>query len=401
MTAFSLPAMPAGKKAAFSDAHSAAEWLAHQPQANAQAMLSELHNQLLAYNVYETSPRERFKTLEVLRKTIFAVSGDCQRRYENKSLPLLPAEQSVLNSVRSMWRACALGYQLCLQACLARDESISSNSGKVAHRIFACLRMEQLNGYLALAEPEGGFWRLLHAVFASAERLGVTLDPVEDRLLGETSESTVSGQYTIALLLHLVCPFSASRNHFAVMMRWLARWREQAKILTQPDKDPKSCCICLDLSKDRPIHDPVHVVGTARWLSLNSVLRKIRKRIEMLTAGDSPENLKLGTGLSSDSCISLLTRISDHLRFPSQPGPDLAAEAVTVKVAVGLENIHRALGGKGLKGPIGSTSHGSKLSADQIAIFGHVVESELNSQVVKTESWWLNKQDGGGLQLMR
>ncbi len=401
MTAISLPSTPAGKTAAFSDAHSAIEWLAHQPQANALAMLSELHTQLLAYNVHEISPRERFKTLEVLRKTIFTVSGDCQRRYESKPLPLMPAEQLVLDAVRGLWRACAVGYPRCLQACLERDGSIAGNSGKVAHRIFACLRMEQLNGYLALAEPEGGFWRLLHAVFASAERLGVTLDPVEDRLLGETSESTVSGQYAMALLLHLACPFSASRNHFAAMMRWLARWREQAKVLTQPDRDPKSCCICLDLSKDRPIHDPLQVVGTARWLSLNSVLRKIRKRIEMLTAGDSPEDLKLGTGLSVESCILLLTRISDHLRSPSQPGPDLAAGAVAAKVAVGLENIHRALGGKGLKGPIDSTSHGSKLSADQIAIFGHVVESERDSQVVKTESWSLNKQDGGRLQLMR
>ena len=45
-------------------------------------------------NSYSVSPRERFKTIEVLRKTLFAVTGECQRRYENKPLPLPPTELS-------------------------------------------------------------------------------------------------------------------------------------------------------------------------------------------------------------------------------------------------------------------------------------------------------------------
>ena len=400
MTAFSLPSTQADNKAAFFDANSAADWLARQPQANASAMLSELVTQIQAYNTYDTAPRDRFKTLEVLRKTIFAVSGDCQRRYENKPLPLLPAEQSVLDSVRCLWRTCAVAYLHCLQACLERDTSITSNSGKVAHRALSCLRMEQLNGYLASAEPEGELWRILHSVFASAERLGVTLEPVEDRLLGETSESTASGQYCMALLLHLACPSSLTRSHFAAATRWLARWREQAKIVTRPDADPKSCCIGLDLSQDRPIHDNLRAASDARWLSLYGVLRKMRKRVEMLTAGESPESLKLGSGLSSESCISLLTQISDHLRFPQQPEPDLPPGAASVLVAAGLENIHRVLGGKGLNDPMASSSLGSKLSADQIAVFGHVVETE-NSKVTKIENWWLLRKEADLLQLRR
>ena len=75
----------------------------------------------------------------------------------------------------------------------------------VAHRVLACLRMEQLNCYLAGADLAEGFWCYLHAVLASAEQFGVAREPVEDRLLGETSESTLSGQYCICLLYTSRC----------------------------------------------------------------------------------------------------------------------------------------------------------------------------------------------------
>ena len=84
------------KKTTFSDADSALKWLGGLPQANTSVMLSELVTQVQAYNFSAAAPHDRFKTLEVLRETIFAVSSQCQRRYEDKPLPLLPAEQSVL-----------------------------------------------------------------------------------------------------------------------------------------------------------------------------------------------------------------------------------------------------------------------------------------------------------------
>jgi hypothetical protein len=59
--------------------------------------------------------------------------------------------------------------------------------------------MEQLSCHLGGVAPDGEFWRTLHAVLVSAETLGVARDLVEDRLLGETKESSTSGQYAMAL----------------------------------------------------------------------------------------------------------------------------------------------------------------------------------------------------------
>lgn len=407
MTWFTLPKTQADNSATFFDSKSAALWLTRQPQANAPAMLAELVRQIEALNNFDMAPRERFKTLEVLRSTVFAVSAIGQRRYEYKPLPLLPAEQAALSSALKLWRAAAVAYLHCLRACLEGSASIVADSARVAHRILACLRMEQLNGYLAGAEPTGEFWCQLHAVLASAEQLGATRVPVEDRLLGETRESTVSGQYAMILLLHLACPSGLTRGQFAAASQWLARWRELAKLRAKPDLRPKSCCVALDLSQDRPLHDPRLTPRTGRWLSLNGIVRKMQQRLELLAAGEFPESLKLGSGLSSDACVALLKNLSDHLRFPLQPVAEVPAEAASVLVAIGLETIHRALAGKGLKdNPLTPLARGGKLSADQIAIFGHVVREaetvvEKGDADSKSENWRIVQLEPGLLHLLR
>lgn len=399
MTWFTLPPLQAGQNAAFLDSRSAAAWLAGQPQANASAMLVEFVTQIRAFNQLRVSPDERFRTMTVLRNALFAVSGESQRRYENKSLPLAPAEKGVQDSVCALWRACAVAYLHCLRACLEGDSSISPHAAKVAHRALCCLRMEQMSCYLGATAPDGEFWRTLHAVLVSAETLGVARVLVEDRLLGETKESTVSGQHAMALLLELARPFALTRAQLAAVTRWLARWREQAKILVEPDNSPKSCCVALDLSIDRPFHDNQRVARLARWLSVGPVLRKIGQRLESLAAGESPEDLKLGAGLSSEGCTDLLSGLAAHLKVPPQM-PALPEEVTTIQVACGMENLYRVIGGTGLSdASLRPSSFGNQLNQERLAIFGHVARHE--EKAGKSETWRMLKRDDEAFWLFR
>ena len=401
MTWFSVPTTQGHNEAEFSDATSASAWLARQPQANAPAMLDRLLSQLLALNVYRQAPRERFKTLEVLRKTLFSVSGECQRRYENKALPLLPAEQAMFDSTRQLWRACRIAYLHCLRACLDGDSSLSTQHGKLVHRALTCLRMEQMHCYLAGAEVDGEFWRELHAVLPAAEQLGVERQLVGDPQLGETSESTPSGQYAMALLLHLARPYSLTRAQFSAIVRWLARWREQAKILSAPDANPRACCIALDLTCAQPLHDNLRVAGSARWLALSPLLRKIRQRLESLAAGESPESLKLGSVLSSEACVALLNELIKHLKFPPQAAFE-SSRAATTTVASGPENIFRLLGGKGLKdASLLAAAPGSTLSQERLALFGHSARAEEDDQSYAGEPWQFIRREPEELYLLR
>jgi len=403
MTWFSLPVTQTENRAAFFDASSASDWLAGQPQANAPAMLAELVKQIQRFNNYSVTPRVRFKAMEVLRKTLFAVSGECQRRYENKPLPLPPAEQSVLDSVLRLWRAALTAYLHCLQAALSFEASVIDLRAKIAHRALSCLRMEQMNAYLAGTELDALFWRNLHATLASAEQLDVAREPISDRLLGETSESTVIGQYSMIILLQLAQPFSLSRAQFSAVTRWFARWREQVDILSEPVANPssKSYCIAVDLSQDKPFQDKPGEVRNGRWLVLDSVLRKMRQRLKLLGDGETPEDLKLGSGLAAEACVTLMTALSDRLKYPPLPVPEALAETSSISVANGLENIYRLLGGMGLADPASSSIFSNSLRQEQIAVFDHVVGETADTFKITTETWQVERKDASGWQLLR
>ena len=410
MNGFSLPAARAANRAsprpatraAFRDAEGASRWLAAQPQANVPAMLAGLQDQIEALNRHDLPPRERFKTLEVLRKAVFAVGHDCRRRCEGKPLPLAAAERATLDAARRLWRGYAAGYQHCLQACLDGDASLSKRSARVAHRVAACLRMEQLTGYAGGAAPGPGFWKAFHALFLSAERLGCASEPVEDRLLGETRTSSVSGQHAMALMLHLAQPFSLSGGQLAAAVRWLARWRERVRIAGRPDIEAKSSPLLLDLAEDQPLHEGRREAYLPRWLVLDSVLGKMRGRREALAAGESPESLKLGDRLPAEGCMALLETLADRLQHPPQALPADPAGMPELSVGAGLDVIHRLLGGGGLAEALHPASAtDDHLASEQLAVFGHVVREAPPRAEAGLERWRLARRERKELVLLR
>ncbi|MDR0577959.1 MAG: hypothetical protein LBI87_10595 [Candidatus Accumulibacter sp.] len=403
-------AFQATSPAAFHDAESASLWLAEQPQANMPAMLSSLRAEIEVFNLLDVSPRRRLKTLEVLRKAAFTVGLDCRRRCEGKPLPLATAERSALDAARHLWRSYAVGYEICLQACLDGDASLSKHAARVAHRVSFCLRAEQLTCYAGGVLPEPGFWKSFHALFLAAESLGCASVMEEDGLLGETRASSVSGQYAMALMLHLARPFSLSCGQLATAARWLARWRELARIEPSEDLDARYWPIPLDLATDGPIPENGNEDGIPRWLSLDGVLRKIRRRIDALSAGELPENLKLGGGFPAKDCAALLETLADRLQRPPPAVPADTAALPEISVGIGLAAIHRLLGGEKMKEALRSPPPlaDDHLSAEQLAVFGRVVretrpdaEAEVKVELERWRQAQWERGERGGLTLAR
>jgi hypothetical protein len=399
MIGFSPSTTQTAHRAAFRDAASASAWLAAQARARLEisAMLSELTAQIEAFSLQDISPRGRFKTLEVLRKAVFAASTDCRNRCEGQPLPLAADDRAVLDAACRLWRSYAVGYQQCLQACLDGDVSLSKHAARVAHRVSFCLRVEQLTGYAGGVAPRSGFWKSFHALFLAAERLGCATETMEDRLLGETRASSISGQYAMALMLYLAQPFSFSSEQLTALVRWLARWREHVRIGEQVNSDGRYSPILLNLAVDLPIHEGEE--GEAllpRWLSLGNVQRKIRQRIEALAAGESPESLKLGHSLSAENCKALLGTLAANLRRPP-PVLFTAMDGMPeLSVGSGLTVIHRLLGGKGLdEAPLPDAFTDAPPTKDQQAMSEPVVHQ------AGLERWFLAHRENKELVLLR
>lgn len=392
----------AQRPALFRDSASVERWLAAQPQANVPAMLENLQAQIAAFCQVAVTLRERFRTLEALRKAVFAVTAASQRRFENKPLPLAPVERDALDAVCRLWQTCAAAYQICLDACAKGDPSLSSRAARVAHRLLACLRREQLQCYAAGVEPGADFWKRLHAAFFAAERLGVAAELVEDRLLGETRESTVAGQYAMAVMLYLCRPQTLAGSHLAAAVRWLARWREQAAVLCTPDSAARDGMIVLDLAGAAPVCNPLNSPRLPRWLSLDRVQRKIRSRMAALDAGESPEDLKLGSSLPASTCRMLLEELAGHLQRPPFGLAGVSDNMPLLAVGTGLPRIHALMGGEGLHAELNPhVSVDDRLFKEQLAVFGHVVREDSAAEQQPLESWRLAFREGGKLVLLR
>lgn len=401
MTWFFLPPVEADHKAAFANADGAAEWLAQQPQANAPAMQLELATQIGLLNTCALPARERFKTLEILRRTLFTVAAESQRRFAYRALPLASGEQATFDSARRLWRTCAVAYLHCLRAVLDKDPTLAGQGARVAHRALASLRMEQASCYAAGVEPDGEFWQTLHAVMATAEQLDCAGEPVSDRLLGETAESTVNGQYAMVLLLHLARPFTLSRSQLSAATRWFARWREQATLRSTPGDARTGHCIALDLRHGGATPPtPGPRAAEPRWLALGGVLRKMRKRLEALAAGGVPEELKLGSGLSAEACSALLKILTENLQQPLPALTVAGPGAPTAALLSGFDPIYRQLGGKSLKAFDEASLRRDRRAHEQIAVFGHIVRTEEND-AVQAEAWRIAARDGQTLHLCR
>ncbi len=392
----------AQSSAFFHDSAGAVRWLATQPQANVPAMLANLQVQIAAFCQVAVTPRERFRTLETLRKAVFAATGASQRRFENKPLPLALGERDALDTVCSLWKTCAAAYQICLDACVKGDPALSSRAARVAHRILACLRREQMQCYVAGVEPGADFWKRLNAAFLAAERLGVAAEPVEDRLLGETRESTITGQFAMAVMLHLSRPQALASAHLATVGRWLARWREQATVLCAPDPAGKDGMVVLDLAGGAPVSNALNTPRMPRWLSLDRVLRKARSRMAALDAGESPENLKLGSGVPAATCRMLLEDLAGHLQRPPFGLVGVSDNMPRLAVATGLNRIYTVIGGEGLYAELNpNVSVDDRLFKEQLAVFGHVVREESPTEQQPLESWRLAFKERDELVLLR
>jgi len=128
----------------------------------------------------------------------------------------------------------------------------------------------------------------------------------------------------------------------------------------------------------------------------------MRERVELLAAGESPESLKLGSGLSSEACVELLNTLSEYLKHPKKTTADLPGEASSIGIAAGLETVYRFLGGTRLKEAVAPNStFASRLSHEQIALFGHVARDTCENSEKLAEQWQLMRLKPGELQLVR
>ena len=384
-----FPSLPeAGKNIspAFHDVNSARAWLATQPQAQPANMLAALCQQIAAIDATTQLPSSALEQLNLMRTAAIPALETLESRFTRKALPMPEEAQLSFELAQQFWTRLGIAY-------LRRVADLPPDSQPLAlNRAASALRMAEYCHFQAARECPELLDRLLFEILAQASQRRLLQQPLADPDFPHLGEANIAGHLSWAFLLRLIDPYHLSANQLVVANRAISRWRELCDFQLERENDPKNQAV--DLTRLLGGQLPA---GSPRWLNVRPLVRKSRRRIDAITAGESLDALKLGRELSPTTCIRLLEEINASLRGqPDQPSTEIGE----IELCFGCEHAYAVLREESLNQPDGMGATSASLAHQRMALFGFDRVSQMPTAVktlnVPGEIW--NLVDGKAIR---
>lgn len=406
MLPFDLPAADPAAAPSFRDLDGARYWISQLQLTNLQAAHQALSGELDRLNRSQLPTRLRLSLMEELRDTVEYVQVEYGKRLWGKPLPLSERDTRVLGALSGLWHAMAVGYGHCLAAAIGGDAAMLEAKALLCHRCLRCVAQEMLE-YVRLAyefDPE--LWRKLNGIYNIADQLEVAKVPVPGA--GKAPERSCQETYVGVLLACQANPYELTRRQIGIVDRWLGEWSRLVPLSPAvPRSSEGAPPLEVNLSAAAGLRYQ-HSEGfstSLRYLDMSDISKEIRVKSVLLSQGQAPADLGLGTDCDTPECVELLGRLHRYWcegnpgrLFERSPAKD------TAQVCFGLPAVHFHLTGKPFKQP----RKGGELTAREqreIAALGHKgsettrLTREQHGALVQ-ETWNVEDRSALGLRLM-
>ncbi|MGH8619441.1 MAG: hypothetical protein ACREUW_17265 [Burkholderiales bacterium] len=379
-------------------------WLDALPVTNVPFSLQQLSTQLELFAQAEIAAPERLRVLETLRETVLFVAGEAAKKFTARPLPLDTQEGAAWDRVVGLWRAMAVGYAKCLEACKRGELSLATQGPLVTAQALAFTSRAMFESYRVYRDIEPAAWQRLHALYASAEELGYAQTPVSDRASPQTIATSCCAAYARALLAQLANPFALSGRQLAFMDRWLDTWSGLVGLATQPLPPSSVPALAVDLAGDAgpQLAEQVAPGPGVRYLDLERLAPVLKSLILSLKQGRVPAELGLGADARQPGCESLIMLL--YIQWCRAGTARTEARAPTqdkLQVCLGLHAAHFHATGRSFRQP------GVDLMAEEehdLQMFGHISERTqrllASQESAALETWELVNQSASGFLCM-
>lgn len=393
-------------------------WLATVPITNTALAREQLLQQLERLYHQPLPASERLAMLEFLRDTLHFIHDEWQRPYrlQRPALPLAGPHQESFSIMQRLWQALSHGYLRILQAhreaaaTATASKELDSNAQQqaalAATRALAAMQQLQLDHHLLGLIPPAAFWRQLHRSYFAAETLAISQSVDADK-------SSPLTRYIEILLLAAAQAHALQTRQLDQVAYWARRWAPKVGLSQQPPEDLRTPPLCINLASDAPAsHQPAAASDTLRWLNLHTLRKTIKQRLLKLSAGASPQELKLGKHCQQPACQRLLQRVyRDWCKGGHPDNLNLSSTASNsdhdldhtphCDLLTGLDEIHFQLSGRPFQPPRQSIYLGQQAHAE-LATFGHRTGQQADQPPAQaSERWLLSASDVVKLQLRR
>ena len=423
-----LPPTGTGIAPHFADLPSCQEWIRKLPLLNPPHAQAQLHEQMRVLNGYTLPGTVRLGMLEALQVPIRFVQGESANVFSGKPLPLAPIEQDAIDMTHELWQELLLGYLRCLENLLGGDDNLKPQAAVICQRSLAILTDDFADLMRAGRQADTPLWRFAHALYSSAEGLGVTQVPVADVLRDPQTTATVTDTLrgnrpvTPAMTyVELVLIAAASLHEMAPrqqrwVMNWARRWAAKVGVLAEQPNLAASLPLCVDLEGDAPPSFLPRTGKGARWLETTELRKSMKKRLVLLARGnpaDTPASMGLGEDCTMPSCGEVLQRLYPRWvkggvlrRYERHP------MSGSCRFVAGVDAVHYYVSGhQSFRPPGSTTSDELRRQREELAMFGRVAtrfdEEFSQDQGFQLENWTLVEdwglfdQSADGLCLVR
>ncbi len=362
---------------AFKDAASCTQWLSQLQLTNLNLAHGTLRKQLDELNSCPIKGSDRLQTLEVLRETIAVVQNDFAKKLIGKKLPLADDEFLLLLSLSSLWQSMLNGYLRCLQSVEMGDKALAAQTALLCQR---CVQYSslQIGDFLrAGCEPDGKTWQQLHSLYSHIESLGLQNETVRDERYYAGHPVTCRTLYAKTLLMHRARLLGLSRSHWHIAERWLSLWGDAITIeprcsISKDDAPP----LGVDLAGAHALFRarPDLAAASMRYLAMVPLSKLIRVKTILLQQGQAPQQVDLGSELSSKEGVTLLNQL--HACWcEARPDSmaDVPRDSSITHLCIGMEQIYAQIARRPFK-PVKDTAKASQDAQRQIETFGRVLD---------------------------
>ena len=405
-----LPLEPTDDRAnpLFKDAAGCAQWLSQLQLTNLQLAHSLLLTQINELNRYPMRGLERLNTLELLRETVGYVQDDYAKKLIAKPLPLNESELMVFGAIVQLWQAMVLGYQRCLQACIAGDKLLAKHGALLCQRCLLYSGLEIFEHLRTGYEFEPRLWHQLNELYAFAEQQKLQSAEVPDPLNGKHPLSSCRSIYVKTLLACHARPAELTRSQLQLLDNWLAQWSnmftlENSYTVSKGDAQP----LAIDLAGEHgllPVKQVKHC-ASMRYLATVPLSKLLRVKTILLQQGQTPRQVNLCEHHSSSDCIELLAFLHQcWCEDQSARFGERRPVAQHAQLCYKMEGIYAHISGKPFTQPGRDATLGS-VARKQIETFGRVLRGTHKNELIEMgyplETWIIENERILGARLTR
>jgi hypothetical protein len=375
---------------AFADADGARAWLqqAKRPAGEGTPVvpLDALCEQLERLQGATLDGFARATVLEALRHDALVALAGQRQRFAFAPRPLNAGAFAALTANQRAWTALATGYLQCTEEFAPGDPAITATA---AHRALMAFKLALEDHFFAGVEPPAQLWSRPLRIVELALARGFARQTVVDPTLTDQGRSSVLQQYMLLALTGLADPYALVPAEYNALQRLLTRWRDLPEFAAQRDDDSKRRWVNLRLLETghrQAAENPL-------WLDISLVRGKLRRRIDSLQAGESPDSLSLGKELSGSAALTVLDRVRRRLHEaydPSSAGPRQAT-GDSIFLAATVEEAFSLLTGMRYNANPKANAATDRVLHDRMALFGHdsIIQDGASEKPKFGEEWVL------------